>query len=144
MLLMSLILLMMFIFPNSMFFTFSLILFISLSLGILTSTGALQPLIAIMFLLVYLGAVVILIGYICAVSPNIVTTPSKVFLILGFLIPLISSSMPPLSQTLFTPSSFFLSSSGISTFILIAVMLFVCLLLVSSQYSSPKGPFRSV
>jgi hypothetical protein len=127
-----------------MFFTFSLITFVSLSLGILTSRGVLQPLIGIMFLLVYLGAVVILIGYICAVRPNMVTNPSKVFLLLGLLTPFMSSSVPPLSQTLFTPSSFFLSSSGVSSFILIAVMLFVCLLLVSSQYSSPKGPFRSV
>lgn len=52
---------------------FSALLFlVFLLLGQLSITGCVSSLTALIMLLVYAGAIIILIGYVCAISPNVV------------------------------------------------------------------------
>jgi len=44
-----------------------------------------RTLMIILIVVVYIGAMIILIGYICAVSPNLITSPSFSYLRLVFL-----------------------------------------------------------
>jgi hypothetical protein len=108
----------------------------------------LQSLTGIMFLLVYLGAVIILIGYICAVSPNFITHSRINLGLCIFIFCGLSLLMPTLPHIVRLPYSspirFFFSSRGLGVFLVIASMLFITLLIVTSNFSSPKGPFRSV
>jgi hypothetical protein len=108
-----------------------------------------RTLIIILIVVVYVGAIIILIGYICAVSPNLVTTPSFNYLRVIFLSILftyffnfgfIRGSERFKSGTLL---DFFFRDWGVHMFILMVFMLFFTLIIVTSQYSSPQGPFRS-
>jgi len=46
----------------------------------MVSSNLISTLIIILIVVVYIGAIMILIGYICAVSPNLITTPSFSYL----------------------------------------------------------------
>jgi hypothetical protein len=51
---------------------------------------------------------------------------------------------PIFNQTFIPMTSYFYSYSGAVVFASLVFMLFVTLLMVTSQYMTPKGPFRSV
>jgi hypothetical protein len=135
-------------FSNTIFYTIALLIIVFLSLMTLNSARIVSTLTSLMLVIVYVGAIIIIIGYICAVSPNFVTSSS-----------LSLYSLPPLlflgllvcgtywfgeERGLSTPVDYFYSRYGIILFIVIVVILFITLLIVTSQYSSPKGPFRSL
>lgn len=138
----------MFLIPNTIYFTLSLLVVTCYVVFRLVSYSIIQSLTGVILLLVYLGAIMILIGYICAVSPNFITVkfaaPSLVLLLVssfGVLLPI------PFSfeySRVTSPLSFFFRRFGVHSFTVIAVILFITLLIVTSQYFSPKGPFRSV
>jgi hypothetical protein len=101
-----------------------------------------------MLLIVYVGAMMILIGYVCAVCPNVnfSVTPgsySLIFLLtpLIFLLTPLSFSTP---SSYFSSFNFFYTTLGLPIFLVVVFMLFLILLIVTSYYVSPKGPFRSV
>ena len=139
----------MFVYVNTLYYTVSLLLIVVLLLYLLVSTSMLHTLTILMCLIVYVGAMMILIGYICAISPNLIvrgTIPVVFPFLLSFVwfyfydpkvwvISYVSSH---------SVSSFFYSSFGVWMFILIALMLFITLLIVTAQYLAPKGPFRSI
>ena len=141
-----------FIFPNSLFYSLSLILFSSFVLIYLVTNSFLSLLVLFMFLIVYLGAIIILIGYICAISPNLTLKSSWAFRfsgssllffsLFGILYPLIPS--PSYSASVDILSRFFYSSFGIFILIFLILCLFLTLLIVTSQFLSPKGPFRAI
>jgi len=145
--------LLIFVYVNTLFFTLSLLLVVFALLSQLVLIGSLQTLTVLMLLVVYVGAMIILIGYICAVSPNLTTVSDTA--LAPFICLMISSFMGIfyyfdfLGITSFygvssSPVVFFYTSYGVYLFIVVALALFVTLLIVTSHYSAPKGPFRSV
>jgi hypothetical protein len=116
----------------------------------MVSSNYIRTLIIILIVVVYVGAMIILIGYICAVSPNLVTRPSFSYFGLVFLSMLFTFvfnrafvSMGLESFKVGTLLDFFFRDWGVSVFVLIIFMLFLTLIIVTSQYRSPQGPFRS-
>src|SRR5579883_2355090 len=107
--------------------------------------GFLRVLVFLLISLVYMGAVMILVGYVCAVSPNLVFSRRSSGFI--FLVPLVlfllerDSEMGPLKQG--SLRDFFLREWGLYLFFYVVVMLFVVLLIVTFQFFSPQGPLRS-
>lgn len=134
-------------FLNTLYFVMVLTLFM-LTLSVYSVfLGLVTPLFSIMLVIIYVGAMMVFIGYICAISPNIlfVSFFSSYFILLGVFFPLIFVSSFPYSFSIFTPLTDFLySPSGLFLFVLIALVLFLVLIIVSSQFFSPQGPFRSV
>ena len=140
-----------FYFVNSLYYSLSLLGLVVLLLVYLTSQTILSSLSMIMLCIVYIGAMIILIGYICAICPNVIVQSSfstpTFGLLAGFFFFFYYFSKP-FSNFSFIYSvslvDYFYSSYGFFIFILIVFMLFVTLLIVTSQYLTPKGPFRSV
>ena len=138
-----------FIFPNTIYYRLNLLVIVFLTLAFLFYTGCITSLTVLMLVIVYVGAIIILIGYVCAVCPNVnmssqtayVPFVSLLFVISTLFFPSNQSFLPAASISIF---DFFYSSYGVSVFLLLIFMLFVILLVVTSYYVSPKGPFRSV
>jgi hypothetical protein len=103
-----------------------------------------------MLAIVYIGAMMILIGYICAICPNMILAPLYVRFLAYFLFFLTPNAIFPIDviitidQHYIPIVNYFYSTAGRVVFILLVTMLFVTLLIVTSQYITPKGPFRSV
>ena len=137
-----------FVYPNSIFYTVVLLFLSSVVLFNLVSLSVLSVLLTLLMIIVYAGAIMILIGYVCAVCPNLRFNPSIRYSLYSFFLPLLTLavalrvSIPSFSSI---PSlfPFFYSSFGGVLFSVIVLMLFVTLLIVTSQYLAPKGPFRS-
>lgn len=120
-----------------------------LVLGYLALNSFLSFLTVFIIVIVYVGAIMILIGYICAISPNLLVEPSYsyfgVFLLFTFLMALLDwMRRETFSLSSSTLVDYFYSTQGIFIFFTLVFMLFVTLLIVTTQYSVPKGPFRSV
>jgi hypothetical protein len=141
----------MFIFINSLYYAISLLFVSVLVLCVLLSNFMISSLTVLIVCIVYLGAIMILVGYVCAICPNFIIgglfyrllSPSLALFVLYFSYfpSILPSTSPPLSTTLL---DFFYCSSGSFLFLVILLMLFFTLLIVTSQYLTPKGPFRSV
>jgi hypothetical protein len=137
-----------FIFKNSLYFTMMLLVISMLTLSYLVLNTMVGTLTAFMLIIVYVGAIIVLIGYICAVRPNLSLEPDysklRLFLILIPSLFLVEGfSYPTLSTTVFTLTDFFYSLEGLFLFSSLVFMLFFTLLIVTSQYSVPQGPLRS-
>ena len=137
-----------FIFKNSLYFTMMLLAISMLTLSYLALKTIISALTAFMLVIVYVGAIIVLIGYICAVRPNLSLEPD--YSNLGLFLCLIpalflseSFSYPVLDGTVFTLADFFYSLEGLFMFSSLVLMLFFTLLMVTSQYSVPQGPLRS-
>lgn len=144
----SVLIILMFFYSTPIFFVLNLLFLSSLSLFTLATSYNIHSLLFIMLLIVYVGAMMILIGYICAICPNIRITsnPPLVPLLLLLFSGLFRASSP-ISSFYSTPISiqeYFYSEFGLECFLLLVLLLFITLLIVTSQYLSPKGPFRSV
>lgn len=148
-LLLSSIVLTLFIFKNSLYFTIALLLITFVMLGYLSLYGFISFLSSFILIVVYVGAIIILIGYICAVRPNLVLEPNFNFIYLFPFLVLPSSFLSPSTFTVFsctthTLADFFYSFEGLFIFSSLVLILFVTLLIVTSQYRVPRGPFRSL
>jgi len=138
-----------FVFKNSLYFTIMLLTISVLTLSSLVINTLLNTLTAFMLVIVYVGAMIVLIGYICAISPNLVLEPdysiTYLFVSLFFTFTILDSfSTPTFNTSTFTLVDFFYSYQGLFVFISLVFMLFITLLIVTSQYSVPQGPFRSL
>lgn len=140
----------MILFSNVLFYTISL-LFISISLLLfMVFMNYVRTLLFLLIVIVYVGAMIILIGYICAVCPNFVTRSSTVsnylflFLVVFIFYFSISLSFRQNYSKFGSLSDYFFSLWGSPVFFMIAIILFLTLIIVTSQYSSPQGPFRSL
>ena len=144
------IILLLFVFPNSMFIVFSLLILSITSLLFLTANLILAPITSLILVIVYVGAIMILIGYICAVTPNPSLEPSYTYvlpllaILLSSLFLFPSSPLPyNVSSSPISLDSFFYSSYGLHLLALIILMLLLILLISTSQHTVTKGPFRS-
>ena len=138
-----------FIFKNSLYFTIILLLISISTLSSLVVLTYMSTLTAFMLVIVYVGAIIVLIGYICAISPNILLEPdyrnlSVIFLLLLFFFFLGPFNYSEFNSTTFTLADFFYRYQGFFLFLTLVMMLFITLLIVTSQYSIPRGPFRSI
>jgi hypothetical protein len=103
---------------------------------------------AIILALIYIGAIIIFIGYVCAISPNPLFVSSLSYfwgifaILVGFSLSLYLLPISSSTRVHFL-SDFFYSFDGVSVFIVVIFMLFFILLVVSAQHFLPKGPFRS-
>ena len=64
-----------FIFKNSLYFTIMLLIISVTTLSYLVFTTSISSLTAFILVIVYVGAIIVLIGYICAISPNLMLEP---------------------------------------------------------------------
>lgn len=138
-----------FVFKNSLYFTIMLLAISMLTLSSLVLNTYLRTLTAFMLIIVYVGAMIVLIGYICAISPNLVLEPDfsliTPFFIVFALFSLLEGFNPTsFNMSTFTLVDFFYSYQGLFVFLSLVFMLFLTLLIVTSQYSVPQGPFRSL
>nr|UBX38539.1 NADH dehydrogenase subunit 6 [Brachionus calyciflorus] len=148
--LLSLLFISMFVYVNTLYYSMVLLAIVLSLLYILVSNLMLHTLTMIMVAIVYIGAMMILIGYTCAICPNLILTPShlssvlSLFLILTpfFIFP--TNFSPVFNSTFIPMTTYFYSYSGVLVFLSLIFMLFITLLMVTSQYMTPKGPFRSV
>lgn len=137
-------------YPNSINYTLSLLSSSLLLLSLLVSSSLLPSLSLFLIFLIYIGAIIVLIAYVCAITPNLLLSPflnisftSVVFpFILFFMLtPKLQIFTSPLQLPL---TDFFYRPFGASLLIVILLLLFVVLLIVTTQHSNPKGPFRSI
>jgi len=100
-------------------------------------------------IIVYVGAIIVLIGYVCAVSPNLSLEPDYRLLFFFLLLLLffilfnfcVVFSLDTVSNTLV---DYYYSFQGLLTFLVLVFILFITLLIVTSSYFITGGPFRSV
>lgn len=141
--------LLLFVFKNALFITISLLAISIVSLSLLAINSHINILTAFMLVIVYVGAIIILIGYICAINPNMIIEPNYSNLSLLFVLFIIyyvlhSDLSVSFDITSFNLSDYFYRSYGLYMFSIIVLILFMTLLIVTSQNTVPKGPFRSV
>lgn len=139
----------MFVFVNVMFYVVVLLVFTLWVLLWLVSSGYIRTLIMLLVVIVYVGAIMILIGYICAVCPNPKLTPAKLSLFWLFFFTILLNMIFILFEiNSYSKSSFildyFFRMWGLLMFFVLVFILFFTLLIVTSQYNIPQGPFRSV
>lgn len=140
-----------FVFANSLYYTIALVTIVVILLFKLVVSLQISTLTMLMLCIVYIGAIIILIGYVCAICPNVLSRKSAVLnspFILLLILCLFSLSLTMLRFTrntsqVLTIVEFFYSTTGFFIFLVLILILFLTLLIVTSQYSVPKGPFRS-
>jgi len=142
----------MFVYVNTLYYTLSLLVAVMLLLATLVINSMMQTLTMLMFIIVYVGAIMILIGYICAISPNLIVAsslPSVYYYFPFFFAVMLSLFWEEKSWVIAynrgdQMSNYFYSRFGFLSFMFIVLILFITLLIVTSQYLAPKGPFRSI
>lgn len=139
------------IYANSMSYVICLFILVFFLMFYAVSLFIVQSLTGLIIIIVYVGAIIILIGYICAVCPNVLIKSNsfkKMFLVFfsffGLSLFLNSFFFIKNFQELLSLRDFFYSLSGFHVFCFMILILFLVLLIISSQYLSPKGPFRSL
>lgn len=134
---------------NPLFYSVFLGLFSLLVISLLVSHYFIPSLLGIVIILVYLGSMIVIIGYTCAVVPNLLYSfSSSAFYLLSIALLLIlpSFSLLPFSTFGFRPSFslsyFFYGPLG--SFMFVPVIFFIVLVLLSSSsYLNISSPFRS-
>lgn len=138
-----------FIFKNSLYYTISLLVISFIVLSSLALNTYLSFLTSFILIIVYCGAIMILIGYICAITPNLNLEPNYSNLYYFVLIVLFFFVFNRINFVSFSISTgsivdYFYSYQGCFIFVILVSILFITLLIVTSQYTVPYGPFRSV
>lgn len=131
-------------FPRTLVFSLSLVIYISLLLFSVVNFSLISGLLALLVLLVYVGAIIIMISYICAVSPNIKYFSSFVsiltavfvvaFLSLSLVFPTIIINLVPANDSHITPSFLF---TDVGFWFLAVLSLFIVIILIYSTYIRP-------
>lgn len=144
------------LFPNPLWFSVRLVILSVVVLSRLSAFTFLSSLVSFIFILVYLGAMLIVISYICAIVPNpLFLNPYASYtwlaLFSGLVLAMLrlSTTSVLVSQVTclnlgFNPLSVLFRGECVVLFLLVVLMLFFVLLMVTTQYFAPKGPFRSV
>lgn len=135
--------------PSTMFYRVLLLLFRLRLLYFLSSSYCVSVLFYLLVCIIYIGAMMVLIGYICAVRPNVSLEVRPSFRLTAFLMLLTvlyatGKVNQPLTAPLSSLREYFYSSFGAPVFFILIFSLFFTLLIVTSYYLSRKGPFRSV
>lgn len=139
-----------FFFQTSIYYCFSLVLLVTRCLVFLRVNLLVTRFVVVVILIVYAGAVIIFIGYVSAVSPNYVSAVSPnyslavvVFIVVGSNIFFSRLSLVLPVSSSFSLAEFFYTSLGVEFLLVLLFSLFMTLLIVTSQYLCPVGPFRT-
>jgi len=131
-----------------MFYRLRLLFISILTLYFIVNKGIISPLSALILVIVYVGAMMILVGYICAVTPNLYIEPDYKYLSLGFIASVTSvflfSSNTHYFSKITNLVDYFYSEKGVLLFFFLVLILFITLLIVTTHDNSPRGPFRSL
>lgn len=138
-----------FLFPNRLFFVFSLLLIVFWCVLGSVKLGILSVLVALLICIIYVGAIIIIIGYVCAVAPNVGVSASLsisplLLALVGGGLSLTRSGVPAVPACLADLGRVLYSYYGWLFLSLTVAMLFFVLLIVTSQFYNPAGPFRSL
>jgi hypothetical protein len=138
-----------FIYKNSFYFVFSLLITTLTLFRVLAVYNSLNYLTIFMLVIVYVGAIIVLIGYICAVSPNLSLEPDYTLLLplfIAFTLFYFINFFPifNLDRVFSSLVDYYYSLQGLFTFLTLVFILFVTLLIVTCPYSVFGGPFRSI
>jgi hypothetical protein len=138
-----------FIYKNSFYFVFSLLITTLTLFRVLAIYNSLNYLTIFILVIVYVGAIIVLIGYICAVSPNLSLEPDYTLLLplfIAFTLFYFINFFPifNLDRVFSSLVDYYYSLQGLFTFLTLVFILFVTLLIVTCPYSVFGGPFRSI
>ena len=136
----------MLIFSSTIYYVLILLMVSLFLLYALASNYFLSVLVFTIVIVVYVGAMIILVGYICAIRPNVYFSSSLPVYLLPLLFSffLLTPSIKLESSSLVNLSNYFYTSYGSFIFLFLILSLFITLLMVTSYYISSKGPFRSI
>lgn len=135
------ILIAMLVFPSTIVYSLSLVRYVTFLVVYIVTYSFVSGLLGLLILLVYVGAIMVIIRYICAVSPNIKYTYSLRVVALGsfmLFLRLLVFTLPPLSplpQPETLSPSFLFTDLGI--WFAIILCLFILIVLMYSTYTSP-------
>jgi hypothetical protein len=135
------ILIAMLVFPSTIVYSLSLVIYVTFLVVYIVTYSFVSGLLGLLILLVYVGAIMVIIRYICAVSPNIKYTYSLRVVALGsfmLFLRLLVFTLPPLSplpQPETLSPSFLFTDLGI--WFAIILCLFILIVLMYSTYTSP-------
>lgn len=140
-----------FLVTNLIFYTLSLLILTLSLLLLIVASSYVYGLTSIIVAVVYVGAIIILIGYICAICPNIYTSVlslKRIPYVLSsplFLLTFLRKefSQTPSSNIDLSLSCFFYRLDGLPLLVFLSLFLFLCLLMITTSLSAPRGPFRS-
>ena len=140
----------MYINPRRFLYTFVLLVWAFSFLAFSSFTGILGTLSGLLMAMIYSGAMLVTIGYVCAIRPNLKTTTSENALVALLLMGVSSALLFPFTPRGVTVAScrgndslaFFLRTFGSPVFAVIIIMLFVTLIIVTHSHLGPKGPLR--
>ena len=117
----------MFFYSNVLYYSISLIGFSLVLLSLLVKNYIISPITIALLIIVYIGAMIVLIGYICAVCPNINLSYSGSFLLAFFCFLLFTLFYSPLP----VQNSFNLSYSVVLVSFMYIALAVLALILVS-------------
>lgn len=131
-------------FPRTLVYSLALVFYLLIVLFTLVNFTIIRGLLALLVLLVYIGAMMVIISYICAVSPNIKYYASLAsqlvalvlffFIALSFILPSVSGSFIGCSSYSLAPSFLF---TDVGVVILGISALFMVVVLIYSTYIRP-------
>jgi hypothetical protein len=134
-------LLFMLLFPSTLVYSLVLVLYVSFLVVYMVINSSVSGLLGLLILLVYVGAMIIIIRYICAVSPNmkysysvsviLVTFITVLLIFLSLLLPRLGSTPNP---DFLTPSFLF---TDLGLWLVSILCLFIVIILMYSTYTSP-------
>ena len=110
------------VFVNTLYYSIVLLLIVLSSIFFLVTNHLIHTLTILILAIVYIGAMIILIGYICAIRPNIILTPLFLGVSYYLFFTLSVNTIFPLNYILITDqvfipiTNFFYSSIGIRVF----------------------------
>lgn len=139
--------------PPVFHFALGFIFFSIVILGGLVARGVLSGVLPLVFVMVYIGAIMVMVGYVCSVTPNIKSASKKlgvlslqaqVFFIIVLAIGGVRLVKLAPKDGLIRPSSgdFYYRLIGVPLFSYLCLVLLVLLVLSSLSISSVKSPLR--
>lgn len=138
----------MLLFPSTFYYVSCLLLFSLFFIFYLRLVSSISVLTFLIVSVVYVGAIIVLIGYICAISPNpqiLYSRYSLPFVLVVFFLCSLFLLTPFFDCSALSPViAYFYTAAGSFFLLVLLLFLFLILLIVTSYHLSSKGPLRSV
>lgn len=139
----------MLVYPRTIVYRLRLVRYVTFLVSFIVTHSLVSGLLGLLILLVYVGAIMVIVSYICAVSPNIKYSRSlSVGVICSFVccLTLLSLTLPSVTCPQPSPErlspSFLFSDMGV--WFVLVLCLFMLIVLIYSTYTSPlRSSLRS-
>lgn len=135
--------------PSPLVYTLSLVIFVVGSVSYASYYGLINGLIRLLILLVYVGAIIIIVSYICAVSPNLKYSFSfsslffSLFILFSYFILLLFPSVSYTEYSHIAPSPSLLFTDMGFWFVIFLALCMVFVLIISTYITPSSSSFRS-